>query len=252
MNDVTGMPQTAVVLGGGSEIARAVLVALARHRLRRVVLTGPTAASLEATAAAAARAGVEAELVVHDLTDVGGIDRLVREAGDRLGTIDLVLVAAGQLGTARLDELDATTVAALAGANFVGPAAALVAFGKALAAQGGGRLVVLSSAAGYRVRKANFVYGAAKAGLDGLAQGLRDALEGTGVGVTIVRPGFVRSRMTAGMAPAPMASDPEDVAAAVVAGIERRAEVVWVPSTLGPVLFALRLLPSSLWRRLPG
>ncbi|MDA8033467.1 MAG: SDR family NAD(P)-dependent oxidoreductase, partial [Actinomycetota bacterium] len=116
----------------------------------------------------------------------------------------------------------------------------------------GGRLVVLSSAAGYRVRKANFVYGAAKAGLDGLAQGLRDALEGTGVGVTIVRPGFVRSRMTSGMAPAPMASDPEDVAAAVVAGIERRAEVVWVPSTLGPVLFALRLLPSSLWRRLPG
>lgn len=252
MNDVTGMPQTAVVLGGGSEIGRAVLVALARHRLRRVVLTGPGAVSLGESAAALSAAGVEVEVVEHDLTDVGGIDRLVAAVSERLGTIDLVLLAAGRLGTARLDDLDASSVAELATVNFAAPAAALLAFAKALVAQGQGRLVVLSSAAGYRVRRANFVYGAAKAGLDGFAQGLRDALEGTGVAVTIIRPGFVRTRMTAGMAPAPLATDPATVAAAVVRGLERQAELVWVPSALGPVLAALRLLPSRLWRRLPG
>lgn len=252
MNDVTGMPQTAVVLGGGSEIARAVLVALARRRLVQVVLTGPREASLRATASALEPFGVETRLIEHDLSDPSGVDGLVAAAQEALGTIDLVVVAAGRLGTASLDALDPGTVADLVAVNFAGPAAALLGFAKALAGAGGGRIVVLSSAAGYRVRKANFVYGAAKSGLDGFAQGLRDALEGSGIVVTIVRPGFVRTVMTSGLPAAPLSSEPGAVAQAVVRGLERRAEIVWVPSVLGPLLFALRLLPSRWWRRLPG
>lgn len=252
MNDVTGMPQRAVVLGGGSEIARATLVALARHRLRRVVLAGPSSTSLKATAAALEPSGVEVDLVELDLRATDEIERVTGEAVRLLGTVDLVLVAAGVLGTAVLDALDPEEVAGLVGVNFAGPAAAMLAFAKVLAAQGHGRIVVLSSAAGYRVRRANFVYGAAKAGLDGYAQGLRDALAGSGVGVTIVRPGFVHTVMTDGRAPAPFAVEAVDVADAIVHGLETGAEVVWVPAILRPLLGLLRLLPSALWRRLPG
>jgi decaprenylphospho-beta-D-erythro-pentofuranosid-2-ulose 2-reductase len=250
--DVTGMPQSAVVLGGGSEIGRSILVALAQRRLTRVVLVGPRESSLAETARQLAPYGAQARVLELDLTDRDAPQRICDEALAYLGEIDLVLVAAGRLGTADLAVLEPAEVASLVAVNFEGPAAAMLGLAKVLADRGQGRIVVLSSAAGYRVRKANFVYGAAKAGLDGFAQGLRDALEGSGVGVTIVRPGFVHTVMTKGKAPAPLASHPEQVAAALVRGLERGAQVVWVPPVLGPLLGLLRLLPGWAWRRLPG
>jgi len=111
---------------------------------------------------------------------------------------------------------------------------------------------VLSSVAGERVRRANFVYGSTKAGLDGFAQGLGDALAGSGAGVLVVRPGFVATKMTAGRAPAPLATTPEAVADAVVAGIARGKETVWVPPALRWVFAAFRHLPRSVWRKIPN
>jgi len=127
----------------------------------------------------------------------------------------------------------------------------MTAFARVLSAQGHGRVVVLSSAAGYRVRAANFVYGAAKAGLDGFAQGLGDALVGSGVKVMVVRPGFVKTKMTAGRSVPPLAVDASDVADAVVRGLEKDAEIVWVPSLMRYILGVLRLAPRSLWRKIP-
>ena len=89
--------------------------------------------------------------------------------------------------------------------------------------------MLLSSVAGERVRKANFVYGSSKAGADGFFQGLGDRLAGTGVHVMIVRPGFVRTKMTAGMKDAPLSTTPDAVAAAVVAASRANREIVWVP-----------------------
>ena len=90
-----------------------------------------------------------------------------------------------------------------------------------LRGQGHGRILVLSSVAGYRVRRSNFVYGAAKAGLDGFAKGLGEAVRGTGVSVHVVRPGFVRTKMTEGRPAAPFAVGPDRVAEDVVRGLER-------------------------------
>jgi short-subunit dehydrogenase len=118
-------------------------------------------------------------------------------------------------------------------------------------ARGAGQLVVFSSVAGVRVRRANYVYGSAKAGLDGFASGLADALHGSGVRLLLVRPGFVIGRMTEGMSPAPFSSTPDQVAGAVVAGLRRGASRVWVPRILQPVFFAMRLLPQPIWRRMP-
>jgi len=103
-----------------------------------------------------------------------------------------------------------------------------------------------------RVRRSNFVYGSAKAGLDGFAQGLDDALAKTGLSVMIVRPGFVHSKMTLGLKAAPMATTPEVVAQVIVNGLEAGASVVWAPSSLMWVFGVLVHLPRRLWRLIPG
>jgi decaprenylphospho-beta-D-erythro-pentofuranosid-2-ulose 2-reductase len=135
--------------------------------------------------------------------------------------------------------------------NFGGAMSAGLAVADRLRAQGHGSLVVLSSVAGERVRKANFVYGATKAGLDGFAQGLGDSLAGTGANVLVVRPGFVHSKMTDGMKAAPFATTPEAVADAVVSGLRKGRRTVWVPGILRPVFAVFRHLPGAVWRRLP-
>ena len=114
-------------------------------------------------------------------------------------------------------------------------------------------IVVLSSVAGVRPRRSNYVYGASKAGLDAFARGLREGLRPTGVKVVVVRPGFVRTKMTTGLAPAPFATDPGTVASAIVAAAARgRSGVVWVPRLLGPLFGFFRLLPGPIWRRVAG
>jgi decaprenylphospho-beta-D-erythro-pentofuranosid-2-ulose 2-reductase len=135
--------------------------------------------------------------------------------------------------------------------NYTGAVSAGLAIAEQFRRQGHGRLIVLSSVAGERVRKANFVYGSSKAGLDGFAQGLGDALAGTGASVLVVRPGFVHSRMTAGMQAAPFASTPTAVAEATVRGLRHGRRTVWVPATLRPVFAVFRHLPGAVWRRLP-
>ena len=253
MIDATGMPQTALVIGGGSQIARDTMMLLADRRLSAVVLASREDAGLQATATELRARGVERVLTSSlDVTETDRLDVFAERAASELGSVDLVLMAVGALGTSDLDALDAKSVCRSAATNFSGPAAALAAFVAILRAQGTGRIVVLSSVAGVRVRKANFVYGAAKAGIDGFALGLGDALEGSGVGVTVVRPGFVRTKMTAGLKAAPFAVESQVVAEAVIRGLETGASVVWVPPVLRPVLALMRLLPRGLWRRIPG
>lgn len=252
MNDALGMPQTAVVIGGSSEIARALLRALVPRRLQRVVLAGRDQVALEEAAKELEALGADTECVTLDVTEVAGHHGFAADAASRLGQVDLVLVAAGVLGDQEADSTDPVATAGVFEANTTGPVAAMTAFAEVLRRQGQGRIVVLSSVAGVRVRRANYVYGASKAGLDGFAQGLSDALEGTGVGVTIVRPGWVATRMTAGREPAPFATTPDAVAADVVAGLRRGAAVVWSPPLLKLVFAVMRLLPGALWRRMPG
>jgi decaprenylphospho-beta-D-erythro-pentofuranosid-2-ulose 2-reductase len=251
--DATGMPQTAVVIGGASQIARDTLGLLADRRLRAVVLAGRDEVELQTTAVELQARGVDYVVTRYlDVTDTGRLDEFAKLAAADLGRIDLLFIAAGELGTSEIDALDANTVSRTVLTNFAGPAAAIGAFLGTLRAQGAGRIVILSSVAGVRVRKANFVYGAAKAGIDGFGLGLADALEGTGVRVTVVRPGFVRTKMTAGMKPAPFAVESSVVAEAIVKGLETGALVVWVPQVLRAVFAVMRVLPGAVWKRIPG
>jgi decaprenylphospho-beta-D-erythro-pentofuranosid-2-ulose 2-reductase len=253
MIDATGRPQSVLVLGGASEIAQAIVAGLVPGRCRTVVLAGRPSERLEAAAAAALAAGADVvETVAFDTTDLAGSPAAVDAVFERFGDIDLVLAAAGVLGDQSELETDPRAAADLITTNFTGLAAALLAVAARMRAQGHGRIVVISSVAGERTRKANFVYGSTKSGLDAFSQGLGDSLVGTGVGVTIVRPGFVVGRMTEGMEPAPFSTTPEAVAEAVVKGIGSGADVVYAPPVLRWVFAVMRHLPRAVWRRMPG
>jgi decaprenylphospho-beta-D-erythro-pentofuranosid-2-ulose 2-reductase len=253
MIDATGRPQSVLVLGGASEIAQAIVARLVPARCRTVVLAGRPSERLNAAAAAARAAGADvAEIVAFDTTDLAGGPAVIDTVFDRFGDIDLVLAAAGSLGDQSEMEQDPATAAELMTTNFTGLAGSLLAVANRMRAQGHGRLVVISSVAGERARKTNFIYGSTKSGLDAFAQGLGDSLVGSGVSITIVRPGFVVGRMTEGMDPAPFSTTPEAVAETVVKGIESGAEVVYAPPILRWVFAVMRHLPRAVWRRMPG
>ena len=187
-----------------------------------------------------------------DAAATAGHQEFANQVFDRFGDIDLVIVAAGVLGNQEADEKDPTAAATVMTTNFAGTASAMLAVAHRLRLQGHGRLIVFSSVAGERARRSNYIYGSSKAGLDAFAQGLADSLVGSGVGVTIVRPGFVVGRMTEGMTPAPFATTPDAVADLVVGGIESGAAVVYAPPVLRWVFAVMRHLPRAVWRRMPG
>jgi decaprenylphospho-beta-D-erythro-pentofuranosid-2-ulose 2-reductase len=245
--NVLGQPGTVVVVGGTSEIAQAVLGRLLESRPCGVVLAARPGPRRDATVHRLSRYGARVEVVDVDAADVDG---LVGALGAALAgrEIDLALIAHGVLPDEGSLEQQPAEAGRVVTVNLGSAVAAGLLLAGTMRRQGHGLLVVLSSVAAVRPRASNAVYGATKAGLDAFFTGLRDRLRGTGVRVVVVRPGFVRSRMTAGRVPAPFAVDPGDVAAAVLAGLER--DVVWVPRALGPVTAALRLVPGPLWRRL--
>jgi decaprenylphospho-beta-D-erythro-pentofuranosid-2-ulose 2-reductase len=253
VNDAFALPQSVLVLGGTSDIARATVRALAARRARAVVLAGRDPQGLEAAATEARAAGANRVAVeAFEATEVERHSEVVQRLFVAHGPVDLVLMAVGILGDQDRDAADPEAAARVITTNFTGPAAALLAVAAQLRAQGQGTLVVLSSVAGERVRRANFVYGASKAGLDGFSQGLGDDLAASGVRVMVVRPGFVRDRMTAGRQPAPFSTTPDAVAEAIVEGLARGVDTVWVPGQLRAFMALSRHLPRALWRKVPG
>jgi len=252
MNDAFGRAQSVIVLGGTSEIAGAVVDALVAERCRTVVLAGRDPDALAGAATRAVGAGAKrVETVVFDAADVGGADTTVGRCFAATGEdVDLVLVTIGLLSESISDASDPARVVELITANFTWAAAAIGSAAERLRSQGCGRIVVLSSVAAVRARLANFLYGSAKAGLDRFALGLSETLRGSGVVVQVVRPGFVRTKMTRGLRPAPFAVGPEEVAAAVVRGLRGDQSVIWVPALLRWVFLVLSHLPGPLWRGL--
>jgi len=251
LRDGLGAVGSVVVLGGSSELGLAIAAELCRDRHATVVLAGRRPDALGAASARLVGAGAgRVETVAFDALDTASHDRVLAEAAAAVGgDVDVVVVAFGLLGASGGPGEDATLVAAT---NYVGAVSAGLAAARLLRRQGHGAIVALSSVAGERVRKANFVYGSSKAGMDGFFQGLGDWLAGTGVEVLVVRPGFVRTKMTAGMKPAPLATTAERVAAETVRALRAGRGVVWVPPVLRLLFIIFRHLPRPLWRRVPG
>ena len=252
MLDALGEPQSVLVFGGTSEIALATIKEMPRHRLRRVLLAGRPSESLDAAVAELRDlniTGVEAiEFDAKNTESHGAIIDGVFDGSD----IDVVILAFGLLGDQMTAEEDPSHAAEVATVNYTGSVSAGLHVARRLKNQGHGALVVLSSVAGDRARRSNYVYGSTKAGLDAFAQGLDAALAGTGAHVLIVRPGFVRTRMTSHLPEAPMTTNPEDVAKIIVAALKKGKSTVYAPGPLRFVMAGLKTLPKSVFRKLPS
>lgn len=250
MRDALGSVQSVLVLGGTSDIALATVRALVADRTRTVVLGVRDPERFERADELRAAGATTVEAARFDADDVNSHERFASDVFERHGDIDLVLLAFGVLGDQQVSERDPAAAVAVLRTNFVGAVSVTTAIVRRLRHQGHGTIVALSSVAGERARKSNYVYGSSKAGLDAFFQGLGDSLAGTGVDVIVVRPGFVKSKMTAGLEPAPLSTTPEAVAEATIAGVRRGAHTVWAPAALRYVMLALRLLPRPIFRRL--
>jgi NAD(P)-dependent dehydrogenase (short-subunit alcohol dehydrogenase family) len=247
--DDTGR-EVIVVFGGHSEIGGELAVRLARGAT--VVLAARSPQRLDGQQAVIRAAGADGVYVKEfDADDLDSHGRLIDLIMAEHGPISTAVLAFGILGDQARAETDPRHAVAIVHTDYVAQVSLLTHLAKRMREAGRGRLVVFSSVAGTRVRRANYVYGSAKAGLDGFASGLADALHGTGVRLLIVRPGFVIGRMTHGMTPAPFSSTPARVATATARALARGRRAVWVPRVLGAVVFAMRLLPQPIWRRMP-
>jgi decaprenylphospho-beta-D-erythro-pentofuranosid-2-ulose 2-reductase len=238
-------PGRVLLIGGTSEIGLAILAALQLSPAAEVLLAGRDAERLKA---AAATLPCKASVLRYDATEPGGGPALAA-AAFRDGPVGLVISAAGVLTPQERMDQAPDEAGLLIETNFSSHVTALLALAARMRGEGG-TIVILSSVAAIRPRKANFVYGAAKAGLDAFGRGLADSLHGSGVRVLLVRPGFVIGRMTAGMEPAPLATTPAQVGAAVAAGLAGRASLIWVPASLGQAAILMRLMPRRIWRQL--
>ena len=239
-----------VIFGGRSEIGVELAIRLAAGAV--VVLAARRTEQLVEQVAAVQAAGASAvHTAEFDADDVAGHAGIIDAIEATHGPIDTALLAFGVLGDQDRAEVDAAHAVAVVHTDYVAQVSLLTVLAQRMRVRDRGRLVVFSSIAGARARRANYVYGSAKSGLDAFASGLTDALHGTGVQLLIVRPGFVIGRMTEGMEPAPFSSTPAQVADAAAKALARGKRAVWVPWVIRPMIFVTRFVPRPIWRKMP-
>jgi short-subunit dehydrogenase len=239
-----------VIFGGRSEIGLEVARRLAVGAT--VVLAARGADRLaEEVAAVRAAGAVAVHVREFDADDLASHQPLVASIVAEHGPIGTAVVAFGILGDQTRAESDAAHAAAIVHTDFTAQVSLVTVLADTMRRAGGGAIVVFSSVAGARPRRANYVYGSAKSGLDAFSRGLADALHGSGVRLLLVRPGFVIGRMTEGMTPAPLSSTPPQVADAVVRALVKGLDEIWIPRSLGALVLAMRMVPRPVWRRLP-
>jgi decaprenylphospho-beta-D-erythro-pentofuranosid-2-ulose 2-reductase len=251
MTDGFGRPATVLVLGGASDIGLATARQLVAAGARTVVLGARRPEALAPAIESLAASGTDVVVALpFDALDVGSHAAFVDDVFDRHGDVDVALLAFGVLPDEDAAMKDASVALEAARINYLGAMSVLIPLASRMHGQGHGTIVVLSSVAAERGRRSNFVYGSSKAGLDTFCQGLADRLHGSGVRLLLVRPGFVRSKMTLGREPMPLSTTPEAVGRAIVDCLTSGAPIIWVPPALRWVMSGLRHLPRPLFRRL--
>ena len=240
-----------LVIGASSEIAGAIVDELPPCAERELALLGRGGERQRHAAERLAAVAMHIHEIEVDAREISTHREAIDRAVALLGGVDLVILAVGILGERGAAPEDIVAAVEVLAVNTAGAGSLLLESARVLRGQGHGSIVVLSSVAAQRGRASNAVYCASKAGLDTLAQGLAEDLEPAGVKLLVVRPGFVRTRMTAGLPVPAGATDAQTVARATVRGLESAAQTVWAPSQLRWIMLVIRSLPRAMMRRLP-
>ena len=250
--DAVGNPQTILLLGGTSEIGLAICERYLRNAHARIVLADlPDHPGKDKAVAQMKAAGARSvELIDFEATDTDNHPAMIDQAFAG-GDVDVAIVAFGLLGDAEELWQNQRKAVQIAEINYTAAVSVGVLLGEKMRAQGFGQIIAMSSAAGERVRRSNFVYGSTKAGLDGFYLGLGEALKEFGVRVLVIRPGQVRTRMSAHVKEAPLTVDKEYVANLAVTASAKGKELVWAPGAFRYVMMALRHIPRPIFRKLP-
>ncbi|HLR99303.1 decaprenylphospho-beta-D-erythro-pentofuranosid-2-ulose 2-reductase [Mycolicibacillus parakoreensis] len=250
--DAVGNPQTILLLGGTSEIGLAICARYLRDAPARVLLAClPDDPGRDDAVAQMRSAGAKSvQLIDFDALDTDDHPQMIDTAFAD-GDVDVAIVAFGMDADAEELWHDQRKAVRVAEINYTAAVSVGVLLAEKMGAQGFGQIIAMSSVAGERVRRANFVYGSTKAGLDGFYLGLGEALREDGVRVLVIRPGQVRTRFSAHVDEAPLTVDKEDVAELAVTAAAKGKQLVWAPGAFRYVMMVLRHIPRALFRRLP-
>lgn len=250
--DAVGNPQTILLLGGTSEIGLAICERYLQNAHARILLAAmPGDPGRDGAVAQMKAAGARSvELLDFEATEPDSHPKMI-DAAFADGDVDVAIVAFGILGDAEELWQNQHKAVLAAEINYTAAVSVGVLLGEKMRAQGFGQIIAMSSAAGERVRRSNFVYGSTKAGLDGFYLGLGEALREYGVRVLVIRPGQVRTRMSAHVKEAPLTVDKEYVANLAVTASAKGKELVWAPGVFKYVMMVLRHIPRPIFRKLP-
>lgn len=252
MLNAVGQAQHILLLGGTSEIGLGIVTEFLQRGPAKVTLATRAASPRvdDAVAEVKAAGAREVEVLDFDATDFDSHPQVIDQAFAR-GDVDVAVVAFGTLGDQEELWQNHDKAVASAQVNYTAPVSVGVLLGQRFKNQGHGTIVALSSVAGVRVRRSNFVYGASKAGVDGFYTQLNEALRGTGANVLVVRPGQVRTKMSESAKAAPLTVDREDVAQATVKAVLDGKDIIFVHPAFQLVATAFNFIPRQIFRKLP-
>ena len=252
MINAVGNPQTLLLLGGTSEIGLAICEEYLKKAPMRVILAAlPGDPERDGAVAQLKAAGANAvDVIDFDAVDTESHPKVIDDAWAK-GDVDVTIVAFGLLGDAEELWQNQRKAVQIAEVNYTAAVSVGVLVGEKMKAQGFGQIIAMSSAAGERVRRSNFVYGSTKAGLDVFYLGLGEALREFGPRVLVIRPGQVRTRMSADVKEAPLTVNKEDVAKLAVTSAEKGKDLVWAPGAFRYVMMILRHIPRPIFKKLP-
>lgn len=243
-------PQNILVLGATSAIAQATARLLA-ERGASFFLVARNPYKLSAVSDDLRTRGAKAVCALAlDLDDMDAHAGMLASAAQMLGTIDMALLAHGVLGNQTGAEADARVAEAIYRTNFLSPASLITWLANYFEGHGHGCLAVISSVAGDRGRKSNYVYGASKGALTILLDGVRNRIDRMGVHVLTIKPGFVATPMTKHLPRGPLFAEPRAIGQGILRAVAARQDTVYLPGFWGLIMFAVRGIPTRIFKNM--
>lgn len=243
--------QRIVIFGATSGIAEATAREFAKEGAS-FVLVGRNAEALgDICADLKVRGAASAEILPSELSEVDALPKLCTVASEMLGGIDVAVIAHGVLPDQEVCEASADALLDVLKINTLSPAVLMNELALLMLARGSGTIVVLSSVSGDRGRPSNYVYGASKALLSILGEGMALKLKGRGVNVLVVKPGFVDTKMTAAFAKGALWASAAEVGASIAKAVKAgKSGVLYTPYWWGLIMLVIKLAPSFVVRRM--